>query len=187
MKLGQALVIKEASEQYDVRVIKISDKAGLQMFSDFYNEAGTLSWKLTPQRLLKRLGSRGRLWGLFVKGSDEMVGSIGLKVIKDEEGSSLAEMGYLMLAKEHSSLPNVLKLYRAALKRVKMFDAVFMTTDVKNKKINKLLDRDSKSTLFLHINSPFTTNKLYVWMIGKSEESKEIISLYFDEHIIKEF
>jgi len=187
MKLGQALVITEASEQYEVRVIKISDKAGLQMFADFYNEAGTLSWKLTPQRLLTKLGSRGRLWGLFVKGTDQMAGSIGLKTIKDEEGSSLAEMGYLMLDKEHSSLPNVLKLYKAALKRVKMFDAVFMTTDVKNKKINKLLNRDSKSTLFLNIKSPFSNSKLYVWMIGKSEESKEIISSHFDEYVIKEF
>lgn len=186
MKFNQT-IIKEASNDYEIRIMKIANRDNLQTFSDFYNEAGTLTWKLTPSRLKQKLGSRGRLWGLFVKGTDEMVGSIGLKTIKDEEGSSLAEMGYLMISKGHGSLPNVMLLYKAALKRVKMYDAVFMTTDIRNKVINKLLDKSNKSHLFLKISSPFSSNKLYVWQVGKSEEGKEIISKHFAEHILQEY
>ena len=185
MKFEQLLT--EAAGDYEIRVMKIANRDELQQFSDFYNDANTLAWKLTPSRLKSKMGSRGRLWGLFIKGTDEMVGSIGLKTIKDDEGSSLAEMGYLMIAKGHGSLPNVMLLYKAALKRVKMFDAVFMTTDVKNKVINKLLDKSTKAHQFLHINSPFSSSKLYVWQVGRSEEGKELISKHFSEHIIKEF
>lgn len=180
-------MITEEATQYEIRIMKIADKSDLQQFSDFYNGANNLVWKLTPARLKARLKSRGRLWGLFIKGSDEMVGSIGLKTIKDDEGASLAEMGYLMVTKEHGSLPNVMLLYKSALKRVKMYDAVFMTTDVKNKTISKLLNKSSKANKFLKINSPFSTNKLFVWQVGKSEEGKEIISKHFDEYVIEEY
>jgi len=185
MKLQQ--LSEQESTNYELRTIKISDSQGLQQFSEFYNEAGTLSWKLTPNRLKQKLGSRGRLWGLFIEGTDEMVGSIGLKTIKDDEGQSLAEMGYLMIAKGHGSLPNVMTLYKAALKRVKSFDAVFMTTDVKNRKINKLLDRSNKSHLVLMIKSPFSNNKLYVWQVGKSSDSRSIIYSQFSQHILQEY
>jgi len=181
-------VITEEENQYDLRPIKITDAEGLQQFADFYNDSGNLTWKLTPNRLKKKLGSRGRLWGLYQQGSDQMIGSIGLKTIKDEEGSRLAEMGYLMIAKTHRSLPNVMILYKAALKRVKTFDAVFMTTDIKNKTINKLLDRSAKSELILQIKSPFGNNKLYVWKVGRRDnEARSIIDQYFSDHIIKEF
>lgn len=179
--------LTEDSTQYELKVIKVSDTAGLQQFSDFYNEAGTLSWSLTPNRLKQRIGSRGRLWGLYIQGTDQMIGSIGLKTVKDDEGQRLAEMGYLMLTKGHGTLPNVMTLYKAALKRVKTFDAVFMTTDIKNRKINKLLDRSNKSHLSLMIKSPYSTAKLYVWQVGKIKTSQEIIRSHFDEHTLKVF
>lgn len=187
MKLDQALT--EASNDYEIKIIKISDGEGLQAFANFYNKAGTLSWQLTPARLKKKLGSRGRLWTLNLVGTGDIVGSIGLKTIKDDEGSTLAEMGYLMLDKGngHGSLPNVMLLFKAALKRVRSFDAVFMTTDIRNKIINKLLDRTNKITLSHKINSPFSSNKLYVWRVGKKESADEIIRNNFEEHIIKEY
>ena len=92
-----------------------------------------------------------------------------------------------MITKEHGSLPNVMLLYKAALKRAKMFDAVFMTTDIKNKVINKLLGKSTKANQFLKIKSPFGSNKLFVWQVGKSEEGKEIISKHFDEYVIEEY
>lgn len=184
MKFKQILTESE-SFQYEVRRMKITNIQDLQEFSDFYNTSGQLTWQLTPTRLKQKMGSKGRLWGLFIEGTDSLVGTIGLKEIEDE----LGEIGYLMIHENHRSLKNVLLLYKAAFKYSRKFNTVYVTTNIKNKTINKLLDRFSKIDKMFKIRSPFGggANNLFVWVVNTGKQDVEHLTNFFKENIIQEF
>jgi hypothetical protein len=181
-------LLNEEEVSYEMRKIKVSDNQGLQMFSDFYNESGQLSWRLTPQRLKSKMGSKGQLWGLFIKGTDEMVGSIGLKHIKEDASVDLAEMGYLMLHPNHRSLPNLMTLAKKAIMKAKSFDAVYITTNVKNRTINKLMDRTPKADKILKIKSNYSNNLLWVYSINstRSPLNEDMIKAHFKDVTLQE-
>lgn len=185
----------EQAMQYDVRLIPLSDVDGLQAFADFYNESGQLTWQLTPSRLKQKVGSKGKLWGLYPQGSDEIVGTIGLKTIQSHNSDTpdvdLGEIGYVMVDSEHRSLQNVMKMFKVVLAKARKFDAVYITTNVKNKTINKLLDRTPKTDKILLVKSPFGggQNKLVVYMVNttKSPNRESLIKDYFSEYTISEY
>ena len=183
MKFNQILM--EESVQYEVRRIKATDNNELQKFADFYNESGQLTWKLNPQRLKSKLGSIGRLWGLYIEGTDQMVGTIGIKEIEDE----LGEIGYLMIDPAHRSFPNLMSLYKSAFKYSRKFDSVYITTNIKNVVINKLLERTPKIEKMFKARSLFGggTNILYVWIVRTGRENRERVTQYFGENILQEY
>jgi predicted acetyltransferase len=188
-KLIDEVQLNEEAVDYEVRKIRVSDAAGLQEFSDFYNNSGELTWKLTPQRLKKKIGSKGKLWGLYVKETGEMVGSIGLKHVNDGATVDIGEMGYAMLHPDHRSLPNLMTIFKQAIRKARAFDAVYVTTNTKNRTINKLLDRTPKLEKILKIKSQFSNNLLYVHYVKNTgnEQNEEIIRAYFKEHTLQEF
>ena len=189
MKLKK--ILNEQATQYDVRLIKLTDTEGLQQFADFYNESGQLTWALTPARLKQKVGSKGKLWGLYPSGSDQLVGTIGLKVVQSTSDADLGEIGYVMVATEHRSLQNIMKLFKVVLAKARRFDAVYITTNVKNRVINKLLDRTPKAEKILMVKSPFGggQNKLFVYMVttSASPQKRQLITDYFSEYTISEF
>lgn len=180
-------LINEQQYQYEVKKIRLQDSSALQDFADFYNSASQLSWSLTPSRIKQKMGSKGRLWGLYIKGTDILVGTIGLKHI-ESDGHDLGEMGYTMVDPDHRSLQNIMLLYKEAIKKAKRFDTTFITTNVKNKTINKLLDRTPKVIQLYKIRSTFGTgNMLYVWGVKTSNFDPEIIKQHFFQNIVQEF
>jgi len=188
MKIDDILVEGIDDTRYDIKKILLSDTLEVQKFADFYNISGQLSWKLTPQRLKQKMGNKGMLWGLYNMDTDTLVGTIGLKQIEDSE-HDLGEIGYVMVDEAHRSLPNIMKLYKTVIRKSNRFDAVYITTNVKNKVINKLLDRTPKVDLTLKVNSPFSANKLFVYVVKNSGDKnyKDIIQEYFSEYIIQEY
>jgi hypothetical protein len=181
--------IQQLYEQLSYEVIKISksDNEGLQSFSNFYNDSGQLSWQLNAQRLKSKLGSKGVAYGLYYDG--ELVGTIGLKQM-DVGGLNGAEIGYLMVSKDHRSLPNVMMMYKEILTAAKRFDVVFVTTNILNRPINVLLQRTNKIEQILKIKSPFSANKLFVWSSKISnhkyspEERMAAIRTHFEDNIL---
>jgi len=182
-------LLTEETNVYEIKEIQRSDMNGLKMFSDFYNDSGELTWKLTASRLASKIGSRGSAFGLYDSLSNMLVGTIAVKEIEGD----LGEIGYLMIEKEHRSLPNVIRLFKAAIKSAKRFDVLFATTNIKNKGINKLLNRTPKSDLLLKVKSPFGggRNKLFVWTINHrgvmTEDKIQAIKNNFQDLIMKEY
>ena len=189
MKFNETIVV-EQSEQYVVKKISTRDREALHTFADFYNSAGQLTWVLTPTRLLQKIGTKGRLWGLYTKSNNELVGTIGLKHLVDDSNHDLGEIGYTMVAEGHRSLPNVMKLFKAALVKAKTFDAVFITTNTKNRTMNKLLDRTPKTDKLFMVKSPYngSSNKLFVYAVNttSSPDRIEILRAYFENYLIQD-
>lgn len=157
------------AQSYSVRKITRSDREGLSDFVDFYNESDQLSWTLTPARLLSKIGSNGRLYALYF--GDELVGTIGLKESTISPDSM--ELGYIMIAEQHRSLRNVMKLYNGIKKKLTKFDLVYATTNKDNRTINKLLEFSNKFKKVMLIRSNFSTNQLYVWVSTVSGDVEE--------------
>ena len=178
------IIIEQESNQYEVRKIMLTDNNELQKFADFYNMAGQLSWQLNPSRIKSKIGTKGRLWGLYIKDSDMLVGTIAVKEIETE----LGEVGYLMLDPDHRSFKNVMTLYRVILKYSRKFESVYITTNIKNKTINKLLDKTEKIEKMFMAKSQFGggANLLYVWIVKTGRENPERIREYFNTNIIQE-
>ena len=182
MKLEQ--ILTEESVQYEMKRIKNSNRAELQKFAEFYNQSGQLSWTLTPQKILQKLGSKGRIWGLYIKGTDNLVGTIGIKDLGVGD-QDIAEMGYVMVAPEHRSLPNVMMMFKEALRYSRKFDDVFITTNTNNRPINTLLDRTGKADKILKIRSPYSRN---LWNVktSRSGDNTQAITDHFRQHILME-
>ncbi len=185
MKLEQ--ILQEETLQYEVRRIKNSDREQLQQLSDFYNIYGKVKWSLNPQRLLQKIGSKGRLWGLYIVGDNNLIGSIGIKEIEPE----LGEIGYIAIESEHRSLPNTMKLFKEVMRYSRKFDNVYATTNTTgddSKKVNGLLDRTGKADKILKIRSPYSRSLLYVWTIttSRNSESTQIIKDHFRQYILME-
>lgn len=182
------LMVEQASE-YVVKKIRLSDNEELDRFAKFYNDSGELTWKLTPQRIKTKMGSKGKLWGLYTKDTQELVGTIALKHVNDGASVDIGEMGYLMVHPEHRSIQNLMVLFKQAIKKAKLFDAVYVTTNVKNRTINKLLDRTPKLDKILKIKSQFSNNHLFVHTVKNAGDinSEDIIKAYFKENTLQEF
>ena len=186
MKFEQAL-LTEASTRYVVKKILTSNREGLQEFSDFYNDSTDQSWVLTPTRLMQAVGHKGMLWGLYTN-SNELVGTIALKHIVDENDNDIGEIGYVNINEGHRTMANVVKLFKQPIMKSKQFDAVYVTSDIKNKGMNKVLDRISNTDRFLVVKAPTGAGnrKLFVYMVNttKNPERESIITSHFDKHII---
>ena len=171
-----------------VKEIRKSNQEELKKVSDFYNQAGQLSWQLNPNRIKQKMGSKGKIWALY-NPDNEIVGTIGVKVLEEDE-YDIGEIGYVMIKEGYRSIRNLLMLYDIAFKYAKRFDAMIITTRVSNKRINTLLNQSKRVERLFKIRSPYSTNLLYVWIVkrGRLEmnERKEIVRDYFAGHIIKE-
>jgi hypothetical protein len=188
MKLQQ--ILTEETLQYEVKRIKNSNREELQKFADFYNIWGKVKWNLTPQRIISKLGSKGRLWGLYIKGTNDFVGSIGIKDVSTST-DELGEIGYIAIEPEHRGLPNVMMLFKEVIRYSRKFDNVYATTNTAGddaKKVNGLLDRTGKAEKILKIRSPYSRNLLYVWSIktSRNPNSIDVIKAHFREHILME-
>jgi hypothetical protein len=66
---------------------------------------------------------------------------------------------------------------------------VYVTTNIKNRTINKLLDRTPKLDKILKIKSQFSNNHLFVHSVRNtgSAENEDIIKAYFKDHTLQEF
>lgn len=189
--LGQTMKLKELlSEetlQYEVKRIKNSDRDELQKFADFYNQSGQLSWTLTPQKIIQKLGSKGRIWGLYIKGTSDLVGTIGIKDLSVGE-QDMGEIGYVMVSPEHRSLQNLMMMFKEVIRYSRKFDDVFATTNTNNRPINVLLDRTGKADKILKIRSPYSRNLLFVWNINtsRSGDNTQALVAHFKQHILME-
>ena len=182
--------LNEEAVGYSVKVIKSNDTELLQKFCEFYNESGQLTWTLTPQRLLSKLGTKGVSAVLLY--DDEVVGTIGLKsnnAMSDQYNAG--EVGYIMVDENHRSLQAVMMIYKSIKKFFNRFDIVFATTNIQNRTINRLLEYTKDFEKVAEIRSTYSSNILYVWSYIDSkfgnEESKEAIKMAFGSHIRRIF
>jgi len=184
MKLDQAL---DQSLQYEVRKIKNSNREELQKLIDFYNQFGQLKRTITLQKLLQKIGNKGRMWGLYIKGTEELIGSIGIKDLSIGD-KDIAEIGYIMVEPEHRSFKTVMMLVKETLRYARRFDDAFITTNIKSKAMNQLLDRTGKAYKILKIKSPFDRSLLYVWNVStsKSGDNVQVLTDHFRKHILME-
>ena len=150
---------------YVTRVANLSDSDSLQDLVDLINSGGQLSWTLTIDRLMNKLGSNGVLIGLYH--NDTPVGVIGIKKASIS-GITGGEIGYLYIDSEHRSLSNAIKLYDEAINNASKFSFLIATTITTNKQVNTLLKRSSKMDLILTAKSPFSSNILNYWLAHDS-------------------
>jgi hypothetical protein len=151
--------------KYEVREIDRHDTETLKLFCDMVNKnTGQLvSLKLTPQKLIMKMGILGSIWGMYPIGSTELVGGVAVKQ-KPIVHMSGAEIGYLFLVPEHRSLKNVVLLYKAALDNARRFDVVYLTTNVRNRSVNRLLSRTPRMKYAFTAKNPKMKTVLHYWI-----------------------
>ena len=172
--------------RYFVKPVTRQNTEELLNFCEFYNESGQLSWTLTPKRLLAKIGSRGRLFGLYI--GDRLVGTIGLK--ESDISANAFEIGYIMIDEDHRTLPNLLLLYKAMVRKLRTSELVYATTNKENTTINRLLDYSSKFEKVAQIRSNFSTNQLFVWLsteAGDFDTNKNSLLKDYGKYLIRMF
>lgn len=163
-------IIEERSTDVLIKQIKSSDKDRLQEFADFYNASGQLSRKLTVNNITKKLGSLGKIYGLVNTEDNSIVGTIAVKQIDSSSDKTVGEVGYFMIDKGYSSLQNVIRMFKEIKRKSRVFDVVIATTNLKNKRINKLMDRSVDADILFQVRSPFSSNKLNLWVLNNSTD-----------------
>ena len=175
------------SNRYDVKEIKRNNIEALEDFSEFYNKSNQLSWTLNPQRLLSKIGSTGKLFGLYL--DTELVGTIGLK--QDDVSDDAFEIGYIMIDADHRTGQNFMKLYVSLIKHIRRSNLVYATTNVDNTKINNILQATNRFTKIAKIRSTFSDSKLYVWLStsagGDFDANKETLINNYGTHVLQLF
>lgn len=171
------------SVSYHVDEVMLHDDEEVSTFTDLINDGGQLSWTLTPDRLRSKLGSKGKLFGLY--NDQDAVGVIGIKeAIVD--GVTGGEIGYLYIDPDYRSLQNAIKLYNIALDNAHRFPFLMATTVTSNRQVNTLLDKSSKMKKLFTIKSPYSSNMLNYWLAYDSsgsftfDELEEMFHEHFD-------
>lgn len=154
----------------NLSIKELIDSDDLQNACDLINDGGQLSWTLTPSRLLGKLGSSGKLFGLF--SSNQMIGTIGLKETTID-GITGAEVGYLYIIPEHRSFNAYSMLYRAVKDVANQYNFVFATTVTTNTVINRLMARNQYVTFGFEKKSPFSSNILNYWIVHGTKMNLE--------------
>lgn len=190
MKINQILnqTILEINNKLMIKEVSRTDKVLLQSFSDVINNGSKLNIKITPAKLVAATGSAGGLWGLF--DGERLVGTIALKVKKLVNNVKAGEIGFLFIEKEYLNIKNIFKMYKEVIKNAKKFDIVYVMSSLKNKPINRLLDKFQKVSFITKIKSPMTSSVLNLWIskinnrkIGM-EDQKEILIQQFRNSIV---
>ena len=148
---------------YMIKKIDRSDKEGLTAFSNMVN-AGSFqkSFKVNPMKLVKKLGTIGGIYGLYTE-DGELVGGIGMKH-KQFGDVNAGEVAYLIITEEHRSMKNLILLFKRILIASKKFDMVYFMTEVRNKVLNKLMDRSPKIEYVFDGKSPVGNMKVKYWL-----------------------
>lgn len=164
-------------------VTKISDSQ-LQDACELINDGGQLSWTLTPSRLKGKLGSIGKIFGLYIGG--QVVGTIGLKEI-NINGVVGVEVGYLYLHPEYRTFSNYVQLYTPLISVASQYNFIYLTTVTTNTVINKLMNHNSNVKHGFTSKSPFSSNMLNYWVArGTKMDVDSVVELLQDKFMITE-
>ena len=166
-----------------LHIEELSSEEELQQACDLINDGAQLSWTLTPSRLLGKLGSSGKLFGLY--DSNDMVGTIGLKETTIE-GITGAEVGYLYIKPEARSFNAYTLLYRAIRDVANNYQFIFATTVTSNKTINTLMKRNQYVTFGFSQKSPFSSNILNYWIAHGTKMSIDKVEQHLSDEYLNE-
>lgn len=166
-----------------LHIEELTSNEELQDACDLINDGAQLSWTLTPSRLLGKLGSSGKLFGLF--DSNDMVGTIGLKETTIE-GITGAEVGYLYIRPDSRSFNAYTLLYRAIRDVASNYQFIFATTVTTNKTINTLMKRNQYVTFGFSQKSPFSSNILNYWIAHGTKMSVKQVEQHLSEEYLTE-
>lgn len=147
---------------YTVKKILKTDNNELAEFVHNVNSLDTnRKLKLTLPKLKAELGSMGKLWILY-DDQNNVVGGIGIR-INDIGVMNAGEISYMFMMDEHRSPRNLVLLLKEVLRVSKKYDMVYMTVDVKDKTMNRMLE-----------NSP----RFFSGISTKTKEKKRMLNFW---------
>lgn len=180
----------QLEEGISIKEIERTDKAGVLRFCEVVNELSPISWKLTPQRLLLKMGKLGAIFGLF--SGEQMIGTVAIKeasVVDLKAG----EIGYLYLHPDFKTMNNMLALFYHAIDNARRFDLVFLTTIKKDLGLNRLFDRAVNKVKFAFEAKLKTVSTIVnFWVAVKSngkytiEERIDALKSVYQDQIVED-
>lgn len=150
---------------YEIRPITRSVKNELHRMVKLYEENGFYRG-IKPSKILQRIGSKGKIWGLY-DARNELVGTITIKSSKFDFIEA-GEIGLFYVRPDAVTLKNVSALLQTAIKEGKKHDIVYAITSKKNKGMETIMINSGDLSPIFDARSPNTNQKITVWLSSVS-------------------